>query len=42
MRAQCMEALRTQRMPTNRNEEYRFTDLSPLLKRNLQVNLLIL
>ena len=41
MRAQCLEALRTQRMPTNRNEEYRFTDLTPLLRLKLQVNLLI-
>eukprot|EP00891_Asterochloris_glomerata_P000977 jgi/Astpho2/977/e_gw1.00016.340.1_t len=40
MRAQCLEALRTQRMPTNRNEEYRFTDLTPLLRLKLQAAVL--
>ena len=32
MRAECTAALRTQRMPTTRNEEYRFTDITPLLQ----------
>jgi Fe-S cluster assembly protein SufD len=36
MRAECSAALRTQRMPTTRNEEYRFTDITPLLQLDPQ------
>lgn len=32
-----MEALRSLRMPSTRNEEYRFTDFSPLLKSKLSL-----
>ncbi len=32
MQTECRSALRTQRMPTIRNEEYRFTDVGPLLQ----------
>ena len=32
MQTECIAALRTQRMPTTRNEEYRFTDVGPLLQ----------
>ena len=32
MQTECRAALRTQRMPTTRNEEYRFTDVGPLLQ----------
>lgn len=32
MREECTAALRTQRMPTTRNEEYRFTDITPILQ----------
>ncbi len=32
MQTECLSALRTQRMPTTRNEEYRFTDVGPLLQ----------
>ncbi|KAK9826208.1 hypothetical protein WJX81_008547 [Elliptochloris bilobata] len=32
MRGECTAALRTQRMPTMRNEEYRFTDITPILQ----------
>ena len=32
MQTECRSALRTQRMPTTRNEEYRFTDVGPLLQ----------
>lgn len=31
-----MSALSSLRMPTTRNEEYRFTDIAPLLRANLQ------
>jgi Fe-S cluster assembly protein SufD len=37
LRKQCSSALQTQRMPTTRNEEYRYTDLTQLLRSNLQV-----
>eukprot|EP00884_Botryococcus_braunii_P009970 jgi/Botrbrau1/18975/Bobra.0100s0012.1 len=37
MRAECAAALRTQHMPTTRNEEYRFTDLSAILQQTPQV-----
>jgi Fe-S cluster assembly protein SufD len=33
-----MEALRSLRMPSTRNEEYRFTDFSPLLKSQLCIS----
>ncbi len=39
MRAECAEALRTQRMPTTRNEEYRYTDLSAILQASPHVSL---
>ena len=32
MREECTAALRTVRMPTTRSEEYRFTDISPILQ----------
>lgn len=32
-----LDTMRTLRMPTTRNEEYRFTDISPLLKATLQM-----
>ena len=32
MHTECRSALHTQRMPTTRNEEYRFTDVGPLLQ----------
>ena len=32
MREECTAALRTLRMPTMRNEEYRFTDVTPILQ----------
>ena len=35
LHAGCLAALATQRMPTTRNEEYRFTDVSPLLQQAL-------
>ncbi|CAL8463795.1 g3329 [Coccomyxa elongata] len=37
MRVDCLAALRTQRMPTTRNEEYRFTDIAPILQLEPQV-----
>lgn len=37
MRMDCTAALRTQRMPTTRNEEYRFTDITPILQLEPQV-----
>ncbi|CAL5226157.1 g8980 [Coccomyxa viridis] len=37
MQTECTSALRTQRMPTTRNEEYRFTDVGPLLQIQPQV-----
>lgn len=39
MQTECTSALRTQRMPTTRNEEYRFTDVGPLLQIQPQVRL---
>ena len=41
MRAECTAALKTQRMPTTRNEEYRFTDITPLLQLEPQVHLVV-
>lgn len=35
LRSSCLTALATQRMPTNKNEEYRFTDISPVLQSTL-------
>lgn len=35
LRSSCLSALATQRMPTNRNEEYRFTDVSSVLQSTL-------
>jgi len=35
LRSSCLAALSTQRMPTNKNEEYRFTDISPVLQSTL-------
>ena len=40
MQAECTSALRTQRMPTTRNEEYRFTDVGPLLQVQPQASTL--
>lgn len=37
MRVDCLAALRTQRMPTTRNEEYRFTDIGPILQLEPEV-----
>lgn len=37
MRMDCTVALRSQRMPTTRNEEYRFTDITPILQLEPQV-----
>lgn len=37
LQAECLQALETQRMPTIRNEEYRYTDVSLLLRSNPQV-----
>ncbi len=37
MRMDCTVALRSQRMPTTRNEEYRFTDIAPILQLEPQV-----
>jgi len=34
LQSSCLAALATERMPTTRNEEYRFTDVSPLLQRS--------
>ena len=39
LRADCSAALRTMRMPSNRQEEFRFTDLSPILKAQIQARL---
>ncbi len=39
MQTECTSALRTQRMPTTRNEEYRFTDVGPLLQIQPQASL---
>lgn len=33
------DTLATLRMPTTRKEEYRYTDIAPLLKADLQVSL---
>ncbi|KAL4531891.1 hypothetical protein Ndes2437B_g02327 [Nannochloris sp. 'desiccata'] len=35
LRSSCLAALATQRMPTNKNEDYRFTDISPVLQSTL-------
>lgn len=37
LRDSCLESLRSLRMPTLRNEEYRFTDLSPLTRSDIYV-----
>jgi len=37
LRSSCLTALATQRMPTNKNEEFRFTDISPVLQSTLVV-----
>ena len=37
LRSTSMHALRTLRMPSLRNEAYRFCDVSPILSSNLQV-----
>ena len=34
---QCIETLRTMRMPTNRNESYRFTDVAPIMAQSFEV-----
>ena len=34
----CREALHSLRMPTMKNEAFRFTDLTPLTKSTIQVN----
>ena len=39
LREDCCAALHTMRMPSNRQEEYRFTDLSSILKARIQVRL---
>lgn len=36
VRSACLSALATQRMPTTKNEDYRFTDLGSVLKSTLQ------
>ena len=36
LRKECRHLLENQRMPTLRNEEYRFTDVSRLLRTNAQ------
>ena len=41
MRMDCTAALRTQRMPTTRNEEYRFTDIAPILQLEPQARALL-
>ena len=38
LRADCSVALRTMRMPSNRQEEFRYTDLSPILKAQIQAS----
>lgn len=38
MRQECLAALQTQHMPTTRNEEYRFIDLTPILQQSPQVS----
>lgn len=40
MQTECISSLRAQRMPTTRNEEYRFTDVGPLLKIQPEASLL--
>lgn len=35
LQSSCLSALATTRMPTTRNEEYRFTDISPVLQQSL-------
>lgn len=37
LQAACTAALSTMRMPTTRNEEYRFTDIAPLLQGTIYV-----
>lgn len=37
LRESCVESLKSLRMPTLRNEEYRFTDLSPLTRSDMYV-----
>ena len=34
----CREALHSLRMPTMKNEAFRFTDLAPLTKSTIQVS----
>ncbi|KAK9797425.1 hypothetical protein WJX73_000714 [Symbiochloris irregularis] len=38
LRDSCQQALQTQRMPTTRNEAFRFTDVSPILKSSFQMS----
>ena len=35
---QCNETLKTMRMPTNRSEAYRFTDLAPIMAESFEVS----
>jgi Fe-S cluster assembly protein SufD len=37
LRSSCRTALSTMRIPTSKNEEYRFTDVSPLLQHALEL-----
>ena len=37
LRQQCIETLRTMRMPTNRTESYRFTDVAPIMAQSFEV-----
>lgn len=39
MRIDCAAALKTQRMPTTRNEEYKYTDVSHILQLDPQVGM---
>ena len=41
LHADSIHALRGLRMPTIRNEAYRFCDVSPILRSNFQVRLLL-
>ncbi len=36
LRSSCQSALATMRMPTTRNEDFRFTDVTPILQSTLQ------
>ena len=37
LRKQCIETLKTMRMPTNRTESYRFTDVAPIIAQTFEV-----